>query len=152
MKKENSSYSGFYVFGIAFLFLAGFLLLVIFGAQSYQHTVLGQNGNMDSRAILSYISTTVKGYDTENAVSVAETQYGPALSIKDGSTGYALKIYNFNGNITEEYISETSELSPENGHIIGKSDIFEISLEGNSLRVGTDSGTVLLKLRSGGGK
>ena len=53
MKEDNRSPLGLYTIGIAALFLAGFFLLVVFGAQSYRNTVAGQNGNMRSRALLS---------------------------------------------------------------------------------------------------
>ena len=46
MKKEHRSPIGLYTIGVAALFLAGFFLLVVFGAQSYRNTVAGQNGNM----------------------------------------------------------------------------------------------------------
>ena len=39
MNTSRSSPLGLYVIGIAALFLAGFLMLVIFGAQTYRNTV-----------------------------------------------------------------------------------------------------------------
>ena len=72
MRKEHHSPIGFYTIGVAALFLAGFFLLVVFGAQSYRNTVAGQNGNMQSRALLSYLSTTVKACDAAGAVSLTE--------------------------------------------------------------------------------
>ena len=49
VKKEGSSPLGFSI-GIVALFLAGFILLVVFGAQSYRDTVSGQNDNMILRS------------------------------------------------------------------------------------------------------
>ena len=72
MKREGSSPLGLYTIGIAALFLAGFFLLVVFGAGSYRNTVSAQNDNMASRALLSYLSTTVKGHDSAGAVRVEE--------------------------------------------------------------------------------
>ena len=72
MRKEHHSSIGLFTIGITALFLAGFFLLVVFGAQSYRNTVAGQNGNMQSRALLSYLSTTVKGYDAADAVLLTE--------------------------------------------------------------------------------
>ena len=77
MRKERHFSLGFYTIGVAALFLAGFFLLVVFGAQSYRNTVKGQNGNMQSRALQSYLSTTVKAYDAADAVSLTEE---PALN------------------------------------------------------------------------
>ena len=84
----------FYTIAVVGLFLAGFFLLVVFGAQSYRSTVGGQNRNMQSRALLSYLSTTVKGYDAEGAVRIDEDgEVGKVLILREGRSGYALRIY-----------------------------------------------------------
>ena len=104
MRKERHFSLGFYTIGVAALFLAGFFLLVVFGAQSYRNTVKGQNGNMQSRALLSYLSTTVKAYDAADAVSLTEEpEVGQVLALADGSSGYALRIYRKDGMLLEDY-------------------------------------------------
>ena len=59
MKREGTSPLGLYTIGIAALFLAGFFLLVVFGAQSYRDTVGGQNRNGEARAELAYLAAAV---------------------------------------------------------------------------------------------
>ena len=152
MKEQKSSPIGLYTIGIAALFLAGFFLLVVFGAQSYRNTVAGQNGNMKSRALLSYLSTTVKAYDAQNAVDIAaEAEAGRVLTLKDGSSGYALRIYQWDGVLREDYAPLDSPLRPEEAQPIGETARFAAEkLPGDLLKLETDAGSVLLHLRTGG--
>lgn len=151
MKRDNGSLLGLYTIGIAMLFLAGFFLLVVFGAQSYRNTVAVQNDNMESRAMLSYLSTTIKGYDSSNAVELQDTPYGQMLVIADGDSGYGLKIYCYEGNLVEEYTSLAAELSPERAQTIGRTDLFTVEIDDDLVRVETDAGRVMVRLRSEGG-
>lgn len=150
MKRESSSPLGLYTIGIAALFLAGFFLLVVFGAQSYRNTVSGQNFNGESRALLSYLATTVKGYDSRGAVAIAQTEEGPTLVIADGNTGFALRIYCHEGQLMEDYAAAELPLSPEDAKAIGATERFALSwIDGTLLRMETDAGPVLVHLRSG---
>lgn len=151
MRRENGSLLGLYTIGIAMLFLAGFFMLVVFGAQSYRNTVAVQNDNMESRAMLSYLSTTIKGYDSSDAVLLRDTPYGQMLVIADGDSGYGLKIYCYEGNLIEEYTSLAAELSPERAQTIGQTDLFRVEIDDDLVRVETDAGRVMVRLRSEGG-
>ena len=150
MKGEKGSPLGYYTIGIAALFLAGFLLLVVFGAQGYRNVVAGQNGNMHSRALLSYLSTTVKGYDEAGAVSVREdASLGPVLSLADGDSGYAVRIYQQNGALLEDYAAADTPLNPVEAQHIGETGLFEAELSSSGLlTLYTDAGSVLVHLRS----
>ena len=53
MKTRSSSSTGLYTIGMTALFLAGFLMLVVLGARSYQAAVSGETDNMRQRALLS---------------------------------------------------------------------------------------------------
>ena len=134
------------------MFLAGFFLLVVFGAQSYRNTVNGQNRNMQSRALLSYLATTVKAADVRGGVQIREdTAVGPVLVLKDGESGYAQRIYRYHGMLVEDYAGTDTPLRPEEAEAIGAAERFAPILEENAvLRIETDAGEVLLHLRSGG--
>ena len=151
MKEQKSSPLGLYTIGIAALFLAGFFLLVVFGAQSYRNTVAGQNDNMHSRALLSYLSTTVKAYDAADAVSLPEDpELGRVLVLADGNSGYALRIYHRDGMLLEDYAAVDAALRPEEAQTLGETSHFDAAkLPGNLLRLETDAGSVLVHLRSG---
>ena len=152
MRKEHQSRIGLFTIGITALFLAGFFLLVVFGAQSYRNTVAGQNGNMQSRALLSYLSTTVKGYDAADAVLLTDdSEVGRVLVLADGGSGYAVRIYHKDGMLLEDYAAKDAVLHPEEAQQIGMTEQFEAEkLSGDLLRLKTDAGSVLLHLRSGG--
>lgn len=147
MKQRSGSPLGLYTIGIAALFLAGFLLLVVFGAQSYRNTVTDQDGNMRSRALLSYLSTTLHAYDGADAVSRADSDYGPVLVVADGGTGYALRIYRYEGHLVEDYARRDAELLPEEAQVIGDTERFDFLREGDLLTVTTDAGQVLYHIR-----
>ena len=152
VKKEERSPLGYYTIGIAALFLAGFLLLVVFGSQSYRNSVVGQNENMQSRALLSYLATTVKANDAAGGVRVEDSAYGPVLSVADGSSGYAVRIYQHEGLLLEDYAAADAELQPEEAQQIGETALFRIERPREDLLlIRTDAGRVLLQLRSEGG-
>lgn len=152
MKQGERSPLGLYTIGIAALFLAGFFLLVVFGAQSYRNTVAGQDGNDETRALLSYLATVFRANDTAGAVSVEEGEYGQTLIVADGDTGYALHIYRYEGSLVEEYAALSSPLSPEGAQIIAPTEKFELRwLSDKVLAAETDAGRVLLCARAEGG-
>ena len=150
MKKTGQGGLGLYTIGIAALFLAGFFLLVVFGAQSYRNTVGGQYRNMHSRALLSYLSTTVKAYDAEGGLRIDEDKdVGKVLVLLEGRSGYALRIYRADGCLVEDYARADTSLRPEEAQVIGTTERFEPVLTSDGLlSVNCDAGKVLLHLRS----
>ena len=150
MRRENSSPIGLTAIGIAALFLAGFFLLEVFGAQSYRDTVRVQNENMQSRALLQSLSTAVHACDARDAVSVTEDAvYGQVLNLEDGDSGYALRFYLADGALVQESSPLEAPLMPESAQPLGETGSFEAARDGSLLRLHTDAGTVLLHLRSG---
>ena len=147
----NNSTLGYYTMGIVALFLVGFFLLVMFGARSYRDTVAGQYANMDERAQLSYLATTVRANDTEDSVSVEGSADAPILIVRDGASGYAFRIYTDHGQLLEDYDEADEPLHPEDAQVIGKTDRFAVEITGRVLRIHTDAGSVTVTLRSGEG-
>ena len=151
MKRESASPLGYYTIGIAALFLAGFFLLVVFGAQSYRDTVAGQEANGAARAQLAYLAAAVKGYDAAGAVHLVEGENGQMLVLEDGESGYALRIYRLGDTLVEDYGAAGSPLLPEEANPIGKTARFALETPAAGLlRITTDAGSVLLRLRCGG--
>ena len=151
MKQYKSSPVGLYTIGIAALFLAGFFLLVILGARSYRNTVSVQSGNMGSRALLSYIATSAKANDTFGGLDIGDGPEGQALIISDGDTGYALRIYKYNGSLVEDFAAVNSPLSPDSAMVIGATDKFTVDKSDNGIySVATDAGRVLINPRCEG--
>ncbi len=147
--KRDGGLSGIYTMAVAGIFLAGFFLMVIFGAQTYGSIVAEQTENNQERALLSYISTCVRMNDTEGAVSIAKEAGEPVLVIGDGESGYALRIYRYGDCLVEDYGQVDGELSPDMAQVIGETSIFQVEELGNDIyAVTTDAGRVLFGLRS----
>lgn len=141
--------SGIYTMAVAGVFLAGFFLTVIFGAQTYREIADGQNRNNEARALLSYISTCVRMNDTAGAVSVSQVEGEPVLVIADGQSGYAIRIYRYGDSLVEDYGEADGALYPDMAQVIGETEEFRIEeLENGAYAVVTDAGRVLFGLRS----
>ncbi len=135
--------------GLSALFLAGFLLLVIFGAKSYRDIVSSQYGNMDARSLTAYLSASMKANDSLGAVSAEETGYGTALVVTDPETGYALRYYQYEGHLLEDFAPADSPLDPKEAQQIAPTQIFEVKrISQDVFSVTTDAGRTLLRVRS----
>ena len=152
MREHKDSPLWLYTFGIAALFLAGFLLLVVLGTEAYRGTEESRNGNYESRAVLSYLASAVRGSDSSGNVTVQEgkgPEGGDILLIGDGS-GYASRVYVSDGYLMEDYAREDAELRPEGAQRIGRTQSFTADLDpaNGFLRITTDEGDVLAHVRS----
>ena len=155
MREGKGSPIGLYIIGIFTLFLAGALLLVILGAQTYRHTAAGQEKNNQTRGLLSYFSAMIRANDAQGSVYLADLE-GPegsqVLVAEDGS-GYASRIYCYDGYLVEDYGEAAAGLMPEEAMKIGKTRTFNVTFfeETGSLLIETDEGRIRLRLRSDGG-
>lgn len=139
---------GLYTMGIAALFLTGFLLLVVFGAQTYRDAAASQAGHNEERALLSYLSTCVKSNDRAGCVSIREDN-GPVLIMGDGS-GFGLHIYQRDGGLLEEYTAVEAGTDPDRANVLGETELFSVEeVSPGTLEIATDAGSVLVHLRSG---
>lgn len=150
MKRSSGNPLSLYTLGIVTLFLAGFLLLVIFGARSYQNTLSDQNEKIQSRTLLAYLSTTIRAHDEAESISVSNQEDRTVLTLSDGTTGYEFRIYQRDGKLLEEYTSKESPLNAEQAQLIGETEVFQITFEQpDQMIIETDEGRVNLHLRSG---
>ena len=150
MEREHYS-AGFFMIGIAAVLIASILLLVVFGAHSFRGTAAGQDENNNARALGSYLSTVARYNDSAGAFSLSDDPtYGQVLLLADGSSGYGLHIYQYEGKLMEDYASLESSPVPERSQVIAETGIFEVQKSGNLFEIYTDAGRVLLHQRSGG--
>lgn len=149
MKKYSGSLVTFYTMGIAVLFLAGFFLLVVFGAKTYRSVAGGQEQNNQSRALLSYLPTRVKAVD--GRVEIQEGIQGdgsPMLVVTDEASGYAVRIYLDHGSLLEDYGLVDAKPDPSMAQEIGKTEIFQVEeLSEGIYAVTTDAGRALFHVR-----
>lgn len=147
MKKESTRQFGLYALGIAAMFIGGFLMLVVFGATTYQRTVDLQDENYHTREVLSYLATSLKA-DQATQIYEAEIDGRQVLVINVGDTGYANRIYVNDGNLVEDFGRIGSSLDPENASVITTNEKFEISHVNNLLVISTDEGDVKVNVRN----
>ena len=151
MKRSTRSYLGIYTIGVAALFLAGFLLLVVFGARTYRGVVSTQADNNADRALLSYFATCISGSDQAGGIKITDSEYGQVLEIPDGDSGYGLRIYSCDGRLFEVYGSLAMSLDPQQDISIGDTEEFHAEfVEDGILQITTDAGKTLIRLRSEG--
>ncbi len=137
--------------GVMALFLAGFLLLVIFGARSFRNIVDSQYDNMDDRALSAYIAASVKANDGEDAVSIEESEYGQVLVVADRDSGYAMRYYCWQGQLVEDFARAGAPLAPEDAQCIAPTSVFSAAYRAEGLlEITTDAGRALVYVRSGG--
>ncbi len=132
------------------LFLIAFLFLTIFGAGIYCEAVEVQAANGQNRLLLSYFSTRAKNADVKDAVTLYEDDAGQVLSFADAESGYAVRVYQRDGKLLEDYAPADSPLAPGSAAVIGDTDIFRVKKNGKrTFIVYTDAGSVVFTLKSG---
>ncbi len=124
---------------IAILFVV-ILLLVVFTAISYQHGAAYQSENENKRVVCAYIASSVK--DNHGGDVTPMTFDGnPGLSIEDGQTGFAHKIYVKDGELLEEYSLTSADVNPDTASKIGETSEFTVRyVRDNLLEIKTDKG------------
>ena len=131
---------------IAVLFLV-ILLLVVFTARSYQHGVDSQYENDTQRIVCAYVATAVKDHDG-GEVTPMDFDGHPGISIADGDTGFAHKIYLADGQLLEEYSRSKMPVNPQTASKIGETSLFEIQyISENLLEIKTDKGASYVNVR-----
>ena len=115
------------------------LCLVMFSAKGYQHSAELQYKNGNTRAVLSYVVSSVR--DSGSArVEVAERSGRECLVIS--GEGYEQKFYLDEGRLLEEYTEPGAGVNPDVALEIGKTGTLEFILgEDGILTIRTDSGS-----------
>ena len=154
MKRTERSPLGYYTIGIAALFLAGFFLLVTYGALTYRNTVRSQSANYRTRTLVSYLTTSLADNNTAGRAGVTESpEYGTVLTVDDGDSGYAFRIYVRDGRLLEDYAAADAPLNPDGAQVIGETASFSaLRLSDSLIEVRTDAGRALLGARGGEGR
>lgn len=105
-----------------------------------------------ARAVLSYLSMTLRNHDHLGAVTVEQGPEGDMLVLTDGEGegAYATRIYLSGGRLVEEF--SRADAAPGQGQVqsIGTCSQFDVEqLEDRQLRLRLDAGSVQVHLRSG---
>ncbi len=114
------------------------LCLVVFAARGYQHSAEMQDGSANTRAVLSYIVSSVRDSDA-SGITVEDRSGTECLVIS--CDGYEQKFYLNEGRLLEEYTEPGAGIMPETALEIGKTETLEFEIDKGILTIRTDSGS-----------
>ena len=107
------------------VFAATALLVVLIGARVYKSTVDGMNINFERRTSLAYVSTKIRQFDRNGAVSIDDLDGIPTLLMRQnfGESSYLTMVYYHDGALRERSLNELlivegDGISPDDGSII----------------------------------
>ena len=114
------------------------LCLVVFAARGYQHSAEMQDSSANTRAVLSYIVSSVRDSDA-SGITVEDRSGTECLVIS--CDGYEQKFYLNEGRLLEEYTEPGAGIMPEAALEIGKTETLEFEINEGILTIRTDSGS-----------
>ena len=144
MKKKIGLPKELYTIMISMLFLGGFLLLVVFGANTYQKIYHISDSLNSQRASLSYLCTALK-CDNASDILIVKGDMNE-IRIREAEGQYDRVIYLYDGYLMEENTVYDQEVSPLTATKIVENEIFEIEFlkERKLLKITTSEGTVYI--------
>ena len=123
-------------------------ILVVFSAVSYQGAVELRDANDNTRAVLSYVTTAVKG-SGGSRVRIDSRGGVDILVIEEGDTGYEQQICFSDGKVLESYGKAGEVPVFEDALVVGRAEQFDMQLHGDGLlEIQTDIGTSYVRVRS----
>ena len=124
------------------LFVTLALLVIAFGARSYQKVLDQQESSYALRASLSYVTGKVRALDSADALTLSQTSEGaPLLSLTEEIDGsfYTTYIYCRDGALCELFTAAGNEFSAQAGIELVDLAAFEARLEGGLLFLRAES-------------
>lgn len=127
------------------------LLAVLFGAYVYRMALQTDAQDTQLRSVEGFLSSTFRASDSFASVEVQDSEYGDVLCVYEGEDQYIVTyIYQYKGNLVQEYTVAGYGLSPEDAAPIAQIKTFDADYKDGTVRVITDEGTFVATLRSGG--
>ena len=115
------------------------LCLVVFAARGYQHSAELQDVNGNTRAVLSYVVSSVR--DSGSADISVEDRSGTECLVISGD-GYEQRFYLNEGRLLEEYTEPGADPDPATALEIGETGSLAFDLDEEAvLTIRTDSGS-----------
>ena len=152
-RKEASSRT--FTIALMAVFFVALMAGLAAGVSIYRSVSAVQVSANDMRLESGLLANSVHVADAADAVSVGKGPEGNAIVLVERlDTGtYETRIYQYQGNIVQEYAIQGRDYNPGNAQILASSATFDFSYEGNLLTVNTDQGSFNVALRSeqGGG-
>lgn len=165
MKKVEVKYNmgGAFVLLLFAIFAGSILMVLLFGASSYEKIVSSGQASYDDRTGVQYIAAKIRHSDEADSVDVGSfsSRTDPEvdeintlyLKMEAEENVYYTKIYYYDGYIREILCSENGGLKPEDGNEILAARGLRFKMQGNLIQIqvenedGTQS-SVCLSVRS----
>lgn len=131
------SMQGVFIFVLLGLFALMSTLMVLLGAQMYRGTVDRSTANNDDRVLGAYVRSMVRAEDARGAVSVEEASGVKAIALREEieGTDFVTFIYEYEGQLCEQFMEEAYEFEPDAGTAICPVNSFDAELEEGLLTV-----------------
>ena len=141
-KKINHGMQGVFVFVLLGAFALMSTLMVLLGAQMYRATVSKTQDNNARRVAASYVRSMVRGYDRQDAVTIA--QHGETVCVEMRESWddevYVMRLYLYEGSLYEQYTQDSYDFDPAMGDAVCAMSGFEPEIKDGALTVAlTDS-------------
>lgn len=118
----SHSIPALFVFLLLGLFALFSLILVMFGAQAYRHTIDHTAAHNNRRVLSAYIRNNLQTGDIRNGISFNEKDI-PRLEITDAEdTTYVKYIFVYEGQLCELYTEKDNDFNAEAGEPICPAD------------------------------
>jgi len=125
-------------------------LLTYIGTATYRFIISRKTSNSSDRGCLSYLRNQVKNHDTENAVEIRMDGKVLVLLEFDGEYTYELRIYEYDGELMEEYVPAGKETDPGKATKLTETDTFHAEfITPRLLKVTTGEGSAFIRLFAG---
>ena len=152
-RKEASSRT--FTIALMAVFFVALMAGLAAGVSIYRSVSQVQQSANEMRLESGLLANSVHVADAADAVEVGEGPEGKALVLVErlDSGTYETRIYQYAGNIVQEYAIQGRDYTPERAQVLTPSATFDFSLSDNLLTVSTDQGLFNVALRSdqGGG-
>ena len=135
---------------IVFLLLSVLLLVaIVSGVGSYAAVSDAYQAQADQRVGLNLIASNVRASDAPAGVVRGTGPEGDALVLvdKQDDMTYETRIYQYQGNIVEEYAIAGTDYTPAKAQVLVSSQAFSFKVKDGLLTITTDQGTAQVALR-----
>lgn len=150
--KETSSHLFMAVLlAVFFIVLMGGLIV---GVSMYRYAAQTQMETDDLRIGTGLLTSYVKANDRADVLAVGNGPEGPALVLTTRleSGDYEVRIYQYQGQVVQEYSVAGSSYTPERAQKLIESDTFEFQISKRMVTITTDQGETAVVLRSSHGE
>lgn len=152
-RKEASSRT--FTIALMAVFFVALMAGLAAGVSIYQSVAHVQQSANEMRLESGLLANSVHVADAADAVEEGTGPEGKALVLVErlDSGVYETRIYQYKGNIVQEYAIQGREYVPDRAQVLTRSATFDFAITGNLLTVDTDQGSFAVALRSdqGGG-